>query len=929
MKLNLLTVQEYKDLRYKLIKELEGSRPNPYKDSKKILTIGIGFNVDCSASSDDTDYSIYRKLLIMRKIGQFDRLKIDSFDDSNFTLLLKDGNYKAIYEMFINDTSAAIFTVIRDNRSMEMGQLQPKLNAAMNRFVDASNNAIAINKKGGGSADHISKQLAFVLNDNETKDLFDAIILAKEKGLKRALEDNNHVGIKFLTSFMADGKVSGDSLPGAKEYPQEFIPLLSNFYQQPAKFQSYKDSAAFLKHALKERESRFLTWFGIRYYLDRTAVNNDRDKNNRFTSERIKRTELYSRRIKEAAIFGIMNLTTYKEDAEKAKYEACLDIFTHLNAYFHEIRAKGNYGLSHYNGKEKTTTIYSYLLDEESKEIDKTAVDPKSALGEEARAYAVKKSHVGISGSPDGALDNSTIEDILKPFVEYINEKFASKFKEENQSAPEFSVDKIYVASNPNKLRLKAAILQNYAKHQEDQTTKDQPFKILIISTVIQNMQLRFDDILENHKQASVTLALENGKDKDANSEGNNNARKYYINAAAFENENFRILIYDLKNDKPENVSFLKGILEPENNDQTEGIIVYKPYMKHLEASFNTSTSILEIKYKNTFIYLLNYIPSKKQACIELSNTNKLSNNVNVNPQTGNIQVTVKFNLKTIKEEFTYESLNQKKYYMYVNDTDEIIDTKVDANDISASAKFQFNEDIDKKKNSKLIFSFNKQCLKSKTDAHEKGEDFCHINTSHRKNGELNVNFNINIFDTEYGRLTNVTIFDVIHAVSSDDNNNKTPSTKDYLDDTYTLKASYEFIENTNNIKWSYGLFTQAEIDSNSTGKAKQGKKEASLKDICKKGEKKGVTGEEISFTPSEILTSNEVSLLRKSAVTTEIKQNKDIYDIMEDIQDTYNENNCNKKLVVFAYLYKQAYKTDAGITHCVIKEQKTEEITE
>ena len=52
------------------------------------------------------------------------------------------------------------------------------------------------------------------------------------------------------------------------EYSKLIISFLCGHYQMPAKFNKYNDPTDFFHNAINKNNSRFLTWFGIRYYID-------------------------------------------------------------------------------------------------------------------------------------------------------------------------------------------------------------------------------------------------------------------------------------------------------------------------------------------------------------------------------------------------------------------------------------------------------------------------------------------------------------------------------------------------------------------------------------------------------------------------------------------------------------------------------------
>ena len=80
-----------------------------------------------------------------------------------------------------------------------------------------------------------------------------------------------------------------------KEYSKLIISFLCGHYQMPAKFNKYKDPTDFFHNAIYKNNSRFLSWFGIRYYIDLVSAS----KNNQYNN-------YIKRRLHEAAIFELV-----------------------------------------------------------------------------------------------------------------------------------------------------------------------------------------------------------------------------------------------------------------------------------------------------------------------------------------------------------------------------------------------------------------------------------------------------------------------------------------------------------------------------------------------------------------------------------------------------------------------------------------------
>ncbi|EHS0590755.1 DNA-directed RNA polymerase subunit beta', partial [Campylobacter jejuni] len=99
----------------------------------------------------------------------------------------------------------------------------------------------------------LNENMVFELADNEAKEVKKIISFEKIHNLRKKLQKWN---ANYLTSF---SKIELTN-------PQEFIPLLSIYYQRPARFNP-ESGLILLQKVLKDK-NRFLVWFSVRYYAD-------------------------------------------------------------------------------------------------------------------------------------------------------------------------------------------------------------------------------------------------------------------------------------------------------------------------------------------------------------------------------------------------------------------------------------------------------------------------------------------------------------------------------------------------------------------------------------------------------------------------------------------------------------------------------------
>ena len=100
---------------------------------------------------------------------------------------------------------------------------------------------------------------------------------------------------------------------------------------------------------------------------------------------------------------------------------------------------------------------------------------------------------------------------------------------------------------------------------------------------------------------------------------------------------------------------------------------------------------------------------------------------------------TVDVKLSILDEALKEEDINDKPYYMYVNKTGEIFESKIS----NGSASFCYTP-IDSVGNQKVLFSFDEKDFASKKAANSKSLDFMLINKTDRKNKKAERTFTIN-----------------------------------------------------------------------------------------------------------------------------------------------------------------------------------------
>ncbi|EFR47792.1 hypothetical protein HCCG_02341, partial [Helicobacter cinaedi CCUG 18818 = ATCC BAA-847] len=345
-----LSYEEFNDRLLSLLKLVEGIQTKIYADSADIpkITIGIGFNIEVD---------IWREVVLMYKVGI---LQYADLENGVYTLANILGKQSQSTQTLINTTSKEIKDKINEYRinnkiqkntyqtgkspNQNMIDLQKDINTILqNNIKNYNEYPENINQK-------LNANMVFELTDNEAIEVKNIISFNEIKALRNKLNTWN---ANYLTSFSKTESIN----------PQEFIPLLSIYYQRPARFNP-ESGLILLQKALKDK-NRFLAWFSVRYYADIRQFKNP----------------YYSRRIQEAAMFGLNN----KDSNNQIEYfSTSLDIFSCLNFNFKEANTKQGLGLP------DTYTYLSFMQTyKECKEIDETAKN----LLKEYNIYHTKDKH--------------------------------------------------------------------------------------------------------------------------------------------------------------------------------------------------------------------------------------------------------------------------------------------------------------------------------------------------------------------------------------------------------------------------------------------------------------------------------------------------------------------------------------------------------
>ncbi|BBB20348.1 hypothetical protein [Helicobacter cinaedi] len=420
-----LSYEEFNDRLLSLLKLVEGIQTKIYADSADIpkITIGIGFNIEVD---------IWREVVLMYKVGI---LQYADLENGVYTLANILGKQSQSTQTLINTTSKEIKDKINEYRinnkiqkntyqtgkspNQNMIDLQKDINTILqNNIKNYNEYPENINQK-------LNANMVFELTDNEAIEVKNIISFNEIKALRNKLNTWN---ANYLTSFSKTESIN----------PQEFIPLLSIYYQRPARFNP-ESGLILLQKALKDK-NRFLAWFSVRYYADIRQFKNP----------------YYSRRIQEAAMFGLNN----KDSNNQIEYfSTSLDIFSCLNFNFKEANTKQGLGLP------DTYTYLSFMQTyKECKEIDETAKN----LLKEYNIYHTKDKHYYSYVGKDEFQD---ITNILSPYLDYLNTLTQKTFSLENI----YCIQSFYGVLGAHKLDNVASINKILSQRFSNNSKQPQP----------------------------------------------------------------------------------------------------------------------------------------------------------------------------------------------------------------------------------------------------------------------------------------------------------------------------------------------------------------------------------------------------------------------------------------------------------------------
>ena len=476
------------------------------------------------------------------------------------------------------------------------------------------------------------------------------------------------------------------------------IPFLSIYYYDFKTLISYNHARKFFNNYIKNYENsgvlqyreyyknyntnHFFIWFYLRYYVNRTLEQHQMKDN----------IYKYYPRIKEAAVYGIVDKKRLNSDWNAAMFYGCVDIFQILNFTFEDFFRRN----ADIRGTPINATCYEFIKDIDSRAgiIDNFA--KTIVYSDELKPYLIKNKDVGICNNELQILDNNDIDTILSPFQFFL----LSQIKD---LLPEFGLENIYndiqlddifATENPNRRVFIDAVLR-YNKNHEDNKSNF----VLLLVKISNRIQIRFEEILKSDKK--IVLLFYN----DNNTQTNGYCT---IDSSCMNMDNIRILFYDNYEKKIipfygdsklnlDTTNTLVGKLTNQCNDNNINIKV----------SYYSYNKIMILQYKHSKFRFMNFDMDNKIgiAGIKLEGISNI-NTVYIddaNDRRCEINVYIHKKDKTLSEEY----IDGIKCYMFVKDTEEVFCDIVELNkNISEKAKF----------NGKCIYRYNLNNLTSNSN---------------------------------------------------------------------------------------------------------------------------------------------------------------------------------------------------------------------
>ncbi len=778
-----LTMEEYKELEKKFI-------------------------LHCEADPKSTDYSLYvdnkKKLtfgigfniednpnwLAIALLYKFSGLKpieeINTIGYKKDVLLYGNGKYNKFIEENCKGISAdnKVLQIMRKYKTAKNTKVKniDKLSKEIQKLIDEYNKRSDIEKIPVNG-------FSFEFTDEEISLIYDIGKKEYENQLAKYLTGT---GKPFNIHSIKDTKL--------------YISLLSFTYQQGGG--NLQEHSNIFQGVAK---SRFLIWFTLRYNV-------------------LSFTRQYKRRLHESTLFGLIE--NQAVDTKKADIPATiLDVFSYLNFFM----AGGD------------NTYLSYIkTNDRCKTMDIKAVDDGLVLFNRQSRYDVIKNSLQtvdfikdfFSDAScfkgkflDNIIDFASHSTIFSIFTRFIEESFVKEIENKKGSEELFLLENIYVIDCINKNDFKLLLEQKYSGLQER-------CNVLIFLNSTSDIVNDISYLQVKCPNVYFTIAIQEGY-------------TYSFRLDEKSSTQTNIILYKIKDGKyiPELIKETfkaENISNEESQDEKNILLFSAENSKNLSGRLSNNANIFHITHKSeddiiSKIKLYNMISDKYEGNIQIDMQDK-EYEVSAAKSSGEFNVDI--TLSILDEALNDEEINDKPYYMLVNSTGEIFESKVS----NGKASFSYNP-AEACSNQKVLFSFNTADFTSKKTANGKSLDYAWINKTARENKKLERTFTINKEYVLQYSITGVELDNIEEIASS--------NLDILLNIEYRFKA-YRNIEDKSKIKWGYMLLNYSELKSLSNITVLK----PSIK-LYEKFHQLTETGDMISIIPNKILSKDEIKLLK------------------------------------------------------------------
>ena len=220
------------------------------------------------------------------------------------------------------------------------------------------------------------------------------------------------------------------------------------------------------------------------------------------------------------------------------------------------------------------------------------------------------------------------------------------------------------------------------------------------------------------------------------------------------------IILYRIKDGKyiPELIKETfkaENISNEESQDEKNILLFSAENSKNLSGRLSNNTNIFHITHKSeddiiSKIKLYNMISDKYEGNIQIDMQGK-EYDVSADKLSGELIVDI--SLITQDKALNNEDINNKPYYMYVKDTGELFESKIE----NSKASFKYTP-LSNFSNQKVLFSFNSNDFICNQLANSKCLDYAWINKNAMENKKLERIFKINKGDIPFSYIVSINV---------------------------------------------------------------------------------------------------------------------------------------------------------------------------